>query len=73
MLRLYDKNYLWSFSILHITYLFNVPSKIFCASHRAEILKISRTTTDSNSLKSSCEANILIMLNQGAKMKSVER
>ena len=73
MLCLYDKNFFRSFPILHISYLFNVPSEIIYISLRAEIVRIKRTTTDSHSLKSSCETLILIMTTQGAKLTSVER
>ena len=71
---LYDKRNSFPFSIVQMSYLSsNVPFKIKDASLRAKILRIGRTITDFNKFKTSCETLISRIINQGAKLKSIEQ
>lgn len=71
---LYDKRNSFPFSIVQMSYLSsNVPFKIKDASLRAKILRIGRTITDFNKFKTSCQTLILRIINQGAKLKSIEQ
>ena len=51
----------------------NASSKIFYASLRDEIPRFGRTTTDFNKFKLLCETLITRIINQVAKLKSIER
>ena len=51
----------------------NMPSSIFYASIGAEILRISRATTDRNSFFLSSNCFLSRMIKQGANIQQVER
>ena len=71
---LFHKRVSFLFSIVWMPYLSsNMLSKIFHSSRRAEIHRIDRTTTGFKNFKSSCHTLISRQVNQGAKLKYIEK
>ena len=65
--RLYDKCDDFSFSIVRMPYnLSNIPTSMFYSCVGAEILRIARATSDSDSFQLSCKSVLKRMTNQGA-------
>ena len=71
---LFDKSDSFLFSNVLMPYLSsNMPSKIFFSSRGAEIQRIDRTTTGFKNFKSSCHTLLSRLVNQGAKLKFIEK
>ena len=65
--KLYDKRDDFSFSIVRMPHsLSNIPTSMFYSCVGAEILRIARATSDSDSFLISCRAILKHMKNQGA-------
>ena len=71
---LYDKRDSFPFSIVRMPFKSsNIPSKTFYATIGAEILRIGRACTSTEAFVKSARSILQRMLNQGAKIKDLDR
>ena len=73
-ISLYDKQNDFPFSIVRMSYLCsNIPTKIFYSVFGAAILRIARTTSTCNEFRTSSEALLNIIQNQGGNTVGLEK